>query len=312
MNLALYIVSLWYSIKKTPVGKAAFFTVALLPMSLHLAASMSYDSAVISLSAIFLSTVFHVIYSEERISRKDMLIAVISIILLAPCKYMYAFLVGLLWLIPKEKLSGKKRTIVQMVAVGGVLLSIVLFSGAIYDALFSGTQEITSENRETFYSIGWIFKNIGETILIFIRTLFEKLDFYWKSMLGSSLSWFSVSISDYLLLPLTIALFLSGMRNEEDRIMIQPRQKVNMGIILLLGAAAACISMFLAWTSYAPKVVIEGVQGRYFLPYLPLFILLFRGKGIIIRQSAYQKIQMVVTTVSALTATNAFVRIITL
>ena len=49
-----------------PFGKEVLFGVYMLPMTLHLAASLSYDVMIISLSSYFAAVCLHLAYKAER------------------------------------------------------------------------------------------------------------------------------------------------------------------------------------------------------------------------------------------------------
>lgn len=83
-----------------------------------------------------------------------------------------------------------------------------------------------------------------------------------------------------------------------------------MGFLCFVGILLVFTSMFFSWTSYAESVVIAGVQGRYFIPFFPLLLFLFRGKGILLREEAERKLQMTVVTLSSLSVVNAFIAIL--
>ena len=50
-------------------------------------------------------------------------------------------------------------------------------------------------------------------------------------------------------------------------------------LVMLLIAGA----MLVSWTS-RDSMIIEGVQGRYFLPVLPLFLLLIRNETVVLKR----------------------------
>ena len=182
---------------------------------------------------------------------------------------------------------------------------------AIKGIFFPVVKEIKDENRETFYSLSWVLNNFGETVLIYMRTLVKTLDYYFRTSLGSLLAWFRVPISDYILFPFAGCLFLSVMPKEtESPLKINRWHKPLMGLLCFVGILLVFTSMFFSWTSYAESVVIAGVQGRYFIPFFPLLLFLFRGKGILLREEAERKLQMTVVTLSSLSVVNAFIAIL--
>ena len=312
-NLAFFIVCMWFSIKRTPIAKSMFFTIGLLPMVTHLTSSFSYDTMIIGLAMAFTAQMFYLIYGNTLPQKKDYVFALVLLVLLAPCKLVYIVLGGLLFLIPEEKFGSKKR---RRLFIGIGVASAILFLAinnlsAIKGIFFPVVKEIKDENRETFYSLSWVLNNFGETVLIYMRTLVKTLDYYFRTSLGSLLAWFRVPISDYILFPFAGCLFLSVMPKEtESPLKINRWHKPLMGFLCFVGILLVFTSMFFSWTSYAESVVIAGVQGRYFIPFFPLLLFLFRGKGILLREEAERKLQMTVVTLSSLSVVNAFIAIL--
>ena len=56
MNLVFYVAMTYLAMKRLPFGKEVLFGVALLPMTLHLTGSMSYDTVIMGLAFYFTAT----------------------------------------------------------------------------------------------------------------------------------------------------------------------------------------------------------------------------------------------------------------
>jgi putative flippase GtrA len=64
-NLALYLALIWLALRRTPRFHLLFFVLALMPMSLHQAASASADAASISLTFLFIAVVLDLAYGSR-------------------------------------------------------------------------------------------------------------------------------------------------------------------------------------------------------------------------------------------------------
>ena len=105
---------------------------ALLPMTLHLAASLSYD--VLLLAAIFLFTaeVLSLAYGNRKGSPADVLLLCVLAAAFGPCKLVYSLVTLLVFLIPAEKLGGKGRKAALGAAVlGCAAAALVLVNASI-------------------------------------------------------------------------------------------------------------------------------------------------------------------------------------
>ena len=142
-----------------------------------------------------------------------------------------------------------------------------------------------------------------------VRTLVETGSWYWQTMIGSSLSWLNVPVHGYLILVLTICLFLSVFPiKEKNEVLVARKQKIWISMILFCGIVLIILSM-LHWTNVGSDLF-QGVQGRYFLPILPLFLLMFRGKGIILEKHVRTVIAVTTVTVTAFAFLESFSYII--
>ena len=103
--------------------------------------------------------------------------------------------------------------------------------------------------------------------------------FYLQSLVGGSLGWFQGEISSphTLVVFLVLILFFSTFVSSGDSFNPSIRFKVTGILISAVGFFLVMITMLLNWTA-ASESAIQGVQGRYFLPYLVWFLLSLRTK----------------------------------
>ena len=87
------------------------------------------------------------------------------------------------------------------------------------------------------------------------------------------------------------------------------RQRWLFVLIFAATAGAACFSMLLAYTSiYSP--VLQGVQGRYFLPALPVLLLVFRGEKLVWKEERDSILVWGMGVLQILTLSTVFLTII--
>lgn len=309
-NLACYIFFIYWAVRKTPVAKLSFFVAGLLPMGLHVATSFSYDASTIGISFLFIGWMLSLIYNKEYIEKADMIICSCLAFFLPQNKLVYTILIGLCFLIAKEKCPTFKKIKTCSLWVGLSLFGLLLsYSGRIIDRLNREAESWNPSKGTTTYSFSWVLENFWEAIQMGVRTLVETGSWYWQTMVGSSLSWFDVPIHGCLILVLTVCLFLSvfPIKNEKE-VFITKKQKLWIGTIIFCGVVLIILSM-LTWTDVGSKLF-QGVQGRYFLPILPLFLLLFRGKGIILEKHIPTMIAVTTVTATALAFLESFSYII--
>jgi uncharacterized membrane protein len=116
------------------------------------------------------------------------------------------------------------------------------------------------------------------------NTLREKSIFYLKSMLGARLGWLNINVPNFLIFMFIILLMLSILKVKNEKLYFNKKDRCLIVIIICLVFSLVCAAMLLSWTPLSYNTI-EGVQGRYFLPILPLALLLFRNSTIALKKS---------------------------
>ena len=309
LSSCTYAVLLFFAIRKTPVGKLCFCLIGLLPMAIHLSASFSFDLMCIGMSFLLIAWILQLVYRNEQVTKKDFIGCAVLSFLLAPCKLVYTVLVFLCILIPGRNMQSNRKKwqfCAAMIVIGCV--SVVLFNYETFVRVLEKQAGDTIGTGADGYNAAWILTHIGESLEILIRTVVEQTGTYWSTMLGSTLGWLDTSIHLYLLLILLVCLFLSAFPTGEERsggIFFCAREKWLFFGVFFVGFLLTIMTMFVAWTPFGNRVV-EGVQGRYFLPFLPLVLLLFRGKGIVVHKNVPQILLYTTITVTTIAFLESF------
>lgn len=75
------------TIKRLPFGKNVFFGVSILPMSLHLAASLSYDVVILAFTGYFTAVCLDLAYKADTVKVKDVIALAVVMAVMGPCKW---------------------------------------------------------------------------------------------------------------------------------------------------------------------------------------------------------------------------------
>ena len=111
-NLLFFAFLAAWAVKRTPVAKPAFAVAALLPMTLHLAASYSRDSNLLALCFFFSALVLDLAFGpREHIAPKQLILPAVLAVLFVPSKVVYLPLAALFLLIPAVRLGRFSRWI---------------------------------------------------------------------------------------------------------------------------------------------------------------------------------------------------------
>ena len=255
-NLLQYLILIFLAIRITPVFKYPFMFVSLLPMSLFLASSYSADSFVISFSFFVFAYLFKLLFSKCNIERKQInFLAIISVLgslakgLIYPA-FLYVFI----------PIKEHKLKILFFI----FFITIISFIFATLKLNYINVNPISNVLNDKLY----IFHNF-ESVLnsIFITT--KELGYiYIRQMIGV-LGWLSIPIPESVCNRVILVFFLMLMVLYEN---IKLNIKILSGVIFIFLYLMILYLELVTWTPIG-KTIIEGVQGRYFLPFLPFIML---------------------------------------
>lgn len=295
-NLLTYVVLVGVAYKVCSVGRNILIVVAMLPMSLHLAASFSYDATVMGMAMLLCALVFRALDREKPFTYKHQLAIGVIAGLLAPCKVIYMLLAGTVFAIPPARFESRRQELLFKVGVAGVsLLALaVVRAGAIIGSLglsaptaadVSATLDYRGAEAGVFYTLGDLLLHPLHTIKLFAQSLVANGDFYITTTVGGSLGWFQSELVApcYVVYAFVFAGLASIMRSYDDRFALARGQRLLFGGICILGLLAVLVVFALSWTFNTEEVVM-GIQGRYFIPFLMVLGLAFRPHAIVCKK----------------------------
>ena len=132
------------------------------------------------------------------------------------------------------------------------------------------TQSVTDAADEATYTPGYILHHLPATALLFVRSIVQNGDHYLRTLVGGSLSYYTLDLAWFWVVALYLLLAYAALPAQNG--------KLPTGRLRGFGAAAAVLSCLLAvagcllWTPTHYETL-YGLQGRYFLPVLPALLL---------------------------------------
>ena len=267
-NLLFSMIIMFLAIKITPILKKAFLLLSMLPLSVEAFSSMSPDAITISIAFLFIAYIFKLIHEKDKkINKKDIAVVVLISMVIALCKIVYIPLVGLLLLLPKDKFNSNKRKWLFIVFV--ILMSVVM--NITWLAVANQYLSLSSEGVSGGQILNILTHPI-EYIKIFLYSLNVNGQRYLTSLFGGELGWNEFSL--YFFVPyIYCALFLFVSITEKKENNIEIWKKIIILLIVLTIFALIFTSLYVQWTK-PEDVSIKGVQGRYFIPFMPLVAIL--------------------------------------
>ncbi|WP_303214199.1 DUF2142 domain-containing protein [uncultured Enorma sp.] len=291
-----------------PYAKNVIVCISLLPMTLHLAASYSYDSGIIGLALLLLALLCRSIEAKGRLSRGEVVSIVVCAACLAPCKLIYAPICLFAFLIPESRFGSRKEKVVFLITLFvAAIASIALLrlSGVASLASSSNGTDYRGGEEGEFYSLSDALGNPVGTLLLFMRSLFVNGDFYLSTMMGGSLGWFQANIrAPYFFVYIyLVILLMAAQKTATDSFDFSPQFKVVAFVVFLCSLFGSMLSMYLGWT-FTTESVIQGVQGRYLLPALSAGLLVLRWKPLSISVNSSGLLAMVTSVLNCLYLTG--------
>ena len=261
LNLLVYALLVRLAIKKAATNKYVLGTVALLPMSVYIAASFNQDA--MSNGLIFLIIgLFCELVEKEQITDLDLFLFALLSLALATMKFPYVLIVGLLLFLPKNKLNLRKYLVIL------ISISLTLILGLVWLKIASSINlQLVAENPEInpVKKILYTIQNMGVFLQMVLKELFylipNKLQgaftFGWFTY-GLDLTWLYIAYLSCILIMLPRKKIFSNW-NRTGIILVS--LAITMGILL---------TAYLMWNPVT-DMSFAGVQGRYFIG---IFVLL--------------------------------------
>lgn len=279
-RLANLIVYIWLGhkiVKTTPVAKLLFTLFLLSPINLQQGASLSIDLYIVAINTYFVAYVFKVRFSDEVISWKDIGIIGLCFFFTMNTKYVYAPIYALLLILwPKFKEDKFKKVLpllgLMLLGAASYFLYNMLLPRTITMNKFSGYLE--NNNVHADLQKEYLMKNPQAAVNVVVNSWKENYDPYLSQAFGGMLGETFINMNPLYLWFYALTMFIASVK-DTSKYQIKITSKILMLIIIILTTSLAIIGLYMIWTPVAYPFA-RGVQGRYFLPVVILFMLLFQ------------------------------------
>ncbi len=264
LNFGFFVYLVYLAIRITPIGKKTVFLLALLPSSLQEATSLSPDALTIGLSIYFISLVLSIRTRENKITKKELITLGVAAIVLSLCKIVYAPIILVMLIIPPKKFGGRKSKILKLIAI--------LFVAAVVNGIwlyFAGRH--LTEIREGVNGVEQVKFILGHPISyvrILVSSIAVNSRFYLVSGLGGLLGPLAIELPEIYILILYPLVVYTIYRDSRSVGIKMEEALVFWGVILCV-MVLIFTALYIQWTPVRGQTI-EGVQGRYLLPLVPL------------------------------------------
>ena len=305
LNVLVFAGLAFGAMKKLPFYKMSLFVICLLPMSAHLVGSFSYDGMILAMSLVLVAHIMKLAFGQQTKHRlRDLIIVAVIGVLLGGCKGgAYTPLLALLCLLPMRCFKGKKQ---RLIFGGGIALgAIIMFIAASSSSVDSSVGSTVGWAQAPPYSIGWIFENPLAFIQLLTNTIASKGGEILNSLIGADLGWFNIPISTALAVSFLGIFVLSCIYVSESQtgVLLVPKQKLVIGIALILSVAMVVAGMMFSWTPIGSPAI-EGIQGRYFIPLLLPLVFCLKNTTLTLKKSLDREMIFILSWLHIMTFIN--------
>lgn len=310
LNLLLFLILVYVAIRLWPGNKWILFAIALLPMTLSQAASFSPDATINSLAFLTIAGVLYVAKRKERITPLTGVLLVAAIVLLSLCKPVL-FVLGILAFVCLRRHFVTKWGYALFIGamVGGGLLATGIWNMQVKDY---------SAGIQHYYYNGIHIDEHKQLERIithptdFIRTLGDSYlssngDVVTRTLVGR-LGWWDVDMPLWFLVCAYALVALAVVAAERT---FSRREKLVTGGVFVLGWLAISVVLYMTISAVGAPAI-AGIQGRYFLAFLPLLAVAFSGLITIkdwasVANKLYPVSYFILLSVSMLVMVNRFI-----
>ena len=298
-GLIFYLVIVFFAIRMMPAHKLSMMLVALNPMALYQASSITYDTPILAMTFLIIAYTLKLFFENSTIDLKEIGIILAIALFMSFSKEGYVFVPFIALILPINNFKNKNY---YYTMIAGLILAYFIPDwtwGAYYNGLnlppqkpfikdfvYGGSQQIDFLTSDPVGAISNIIMNI----------ITQGKEWIW-GMLGRFGYSYTVMNKGLLTIYGLILLAVALLENP-GKLEFNDKQRY---IILGIGVATmALITVgFYALVSPVGSKVIFGLQGRYFIPAIP-FLLLAMSNHVVKKEQFLSYQNVIVAGISLL------------
>jgi len=270
-NLGIYIILVYLALRLLPDWRAPMAVLALMPMALQQAASLSIDSVTIALSLLLSAYILMLAFDPDvpHLASRHHFFLALGLVLVALCKASVG-LVLLTLLIPSAKFSRARSRWMAITT---------------YIALAGGTMVIwqyaNGSNGEIYTTLkGVVGIHVGDNLLLILHHPFDFFGAVVRTLIAirwdllqefvGKLGWLDIRLPGWVIVGYSVVLVLAAAAGR--RIPLSWSQRVLLIAVFALNILATFVIVGATWNVFAANVpigreMIAGIQGRYLIPF---------------------------------------------
>lgn len=267
-NLLFFILIIYFSIRIIPFYKLTTMLIALMPMTLSLAGSLTSDVVVIGLNILWIAILLKILVKNEKINNWEILILILLSLILALSKD-YFMLIPLIFILPKSKFKNWSE---YFICISGVVL-VALIGAIFWQNIIDELTFNMNASANAAAQLNFILSNPIFYLKVVLKTLFIKTPQLIITMIG--ILGCQDTLLDFLTYMLYPVLFFLSILTEPQTEFKFKKWQVNIiAFDIIISVFLIFTSLYLMWSALASPVI-YGLKGKYFIPLVLPFFLLF-------------------------------------
>jgi len=291
-NLMAYIFFVLLAIKIAKKGKWVYAIAALFPVAIQQASSLSTDVMTTGLAFITIAFIHSLFYQTQNLERKQIVYLILLAIGLGLTKQTNLVILLPLAFLPNRIFSSFKK---RLFIVALIVLAGIIAMGSWYAAIkLSGYNTdyptlLNLQGVDPPAQLRYLLTHPLDFIVTLFRTfIFEGFkspatgDFYIISMYGYFSSFTYKLPLSFIILGYTLLLIALINKDGVSDKKVDRRVTYVQTVTFFVSVVAVAVALYIVWAAVgAPQIA--GIQGRYFIPLIPLLIPLFQTIGKYVR-----------------------------
>ena len=282
-NAFAWCLIVYLAVRFIPTASWLLTALALAPMSIFQAASLSYDASINSLSFLFLALILRRAFAADYcLTWKDLFIWMLIVVAIAVAKPFYAALALLIFIVPPP-FSGKRfhyvKTALFLAIVTAICVGLWINARSNYltydeyNPAFRNTQALMPGTNPSLQA-HYLCNHPGAVLRAGVTDMLNVYKYAgWIGILG----WLDTPFPIWFYFGFGLLVLILVATDRVPGVRIIMWQRVLLAVIAVLAIASVLVSLYLIFSPVgAPSIL--GVQGRYLIPIMPLVLIALHGK----------------------------------
>lgn len=300
-NLLISVLIIRYALKITPIFRNTMFLLALMPVFLQQAASVSYD-AILNASTFLLFAITAKLVMESndyRITAKDVFTVLLAVTGICTMKVPYTLLALVLFSINIKKFGSLKK---YFMCIGGIVACGIIFCVIPNVAFNNATAEIVRPSNElSQVQIDFLLSDLRNIPRVFSET-YKLCGQGWKMQFFGTLGWLDFKLPYACNLAFTVILFMTAAYDACTAGKVKFGFRISSIVSAMLVYGTIIISMYVLWNARIGELcgyVAHGAQGRYFIP-IVMFIFVIFSNSLLVKFKHLRRLESNIMNITSM------------